>query len=323
MIIVCEECRSKFNVDAGLLKEGGSKVRCSVCKKVFTAYPPETESPETPDLVPFPDEALEETVTLDSPPDLDEFGGDESDETAADAFDKAFEEALEEEIQDTPLEEVVGQLKIEEGPVGLEDEKTEKLFKKPLAEEPSPDITPSKKGVRKSKIPLIILLIVFIFIIGILVVFFFAPGILPFKSLKPAKKEEVIDTGVRRLSFKDVSGSFFQSNKLGQLFVIKGMVMNNNAKARSFILLKSTIFDVAGNVVSQKLIYAGNTFSEDQLRELPLEEIDKGLKKQSGKGNINVNIQPSSSVPFMIVFENLPDNLSEFEVEAVSSSPAE
>ncbi len=60
-----------------------------------------------------------------------------------------------------------------------------------------------------------------------------------------------------------------------------------------------------------------------QLREMSLEEIDKGLKRQEGEGNINVNVEPGSSVPFMIIFENLPDNLGEFIVEAVSSSPGE
>ena len=39
MIITCEECSTSFNLDDSLLKETGSKVRCSVCKNVFTAYP--------------------------------------------------------------------------------------------------------------------------------------------------------------------------------------------------------------------------------------------------------------------------------------------
>jgi predicted Zn finger-like uncharacterized protein len=40
MIITCEKCSSKFNLDEKLLKQTGSKVRCSKCKNVFTAYPP-------------------------------------------------------------------------------------------------------------------------------------------------------------------------------------------------------------------------------------------------------------------------------------------
>jgi predicted Zn finger-like uncharacterized protein len=43
MIIECQKCRTKFNLDESLLKKTGSKVRCSLCKHVFTAFPMEAE----------------------------------------------------------------------------------------------------------------------------------------------------------------------------------------------------------------------------------------------------------------------------------------
>ncbi|MBW1759499.1 MAG: zinc-ribbon domain-containing protein [Deltaproteobacteria bacterium] len=39
MIITCKECGTDFNLDKSLLKESGSKVRCSKCKNIFVAYP--------------------------------------------------------------------------------------------------------------------------------------------------------------------------------------------------------------------------------------------------------------------------------------------
>ncbi len=39
MIITCNECNTRFNIDESLLKETGLKVRCSKCKNVFLAYP--------------------------------------------------------------------------------------------------------------------------------------------------------------------------------------------------------------------------------------------------------------------------------------------
>jgi hypothetical protein len=53
---------------------------------------------------------------------------------------------------------------------------------------------------------------------------------------------------------------------------------------------------------------------------MTVEQINQGLDNRMGKGNANVNVKPQASVPFMIVFEELPDNLSEFTVEAVSSA---
>ena len=43
MIITCNECNSSFSVNDSLLKETGSKVRCSKCNSVFMAYPQQTE----------------------------------------------------------------------------------------------------------------------------------------------------------------------------------------------------------------------------------------------------------------------------------------
>lgn len=67
MIITCKECNARFNLDESLLKPTGSKVRCSKCNEVFTAYPPktseETELPieTTPKIEEHPDVAALET----------------------------------------------------------------------------------------------------------------------------------------------------------------------------------------------------------------------------------------------------------------------
>ncbi|MFH1489939.1 MAG: DUF3426 domain-containing protein, partial [Pseudomonadota bacterium] len=109
----------------------------------------------------------------------------------------------------------------------------------------------------------------------------------------------------------------------GQLFVIRGMVTNNYPKNRSFILLKGSIIDDKGAVAKTKLAYAGNTYPDDKIQGMTLEEIDKGLKNQLGNKGVNRNIKPGGGIPFMIILENLPENLTEFTVEAVSSSPGQ
>jgi hypothetical protein len=45
------------------------------------------------------------------------------------------------------------------------------------------------------------------------------------------------------------------------------------------------------------------------------------MKNRHGRDKKNVNMPPGELTAFTIVFENLPKNLSEFTVEAVSSSP--
>jgi predicted Zn finger-like uncharacterized protein len=41
LIIPCKSCQSSFRIDASILKPTGSKVKCSKCKQVFRAFPPE------------------------------------------------------------------------------------------------------------------------------------------------------------------------------------------------------------------------------------------------------------------------------------------
>ena len=140
---------------------------------------------------------------------------------------------------------------------------------------------------------------------------------------KELSAESKDPSGVRRLSFKNVSGKYYRSIKAGNLFCIQGIVLNNYSEIRSFIHVKGSLLDEKGVAVKQKLAFAGNTFSENELKGMSLEEINQALANQTGKVNANVNIKPQASVPFMIVFEDLPDNLSEFTVEAVSSAPGQ
>ena len=334
MIIECDKCKSKFELDEGILKPDGSKVRCSVCQDVFTAFPSELPPAEASSTDDLPDEDLQETVALDFPPDLEREPSPVQEDQEADleaALDDALgEEGLEaislDEIPDEPDEAVDL-----EGAMDQASEIEEELTKEDGEEKAAmktedEDGTPPKRVKRKKKAGIrifpIILVIVLILIAGGATIFFLAPELLPeqLSGLKPAEKE-IADSGVRRLAFKGVNGSFIESNKLGQLFVIKGTVTNNYPKSRSFILVKGSVLDDKGAVSKRKMAYAGNTFEENQLKDMTQEEINLGLKNRLGQKGRNGNIQPGASIPFMIILENLPENLSEFTVEAVSSLP--
>jgi len=77
MILTCNECGAGFNFDENLLKETGSKVRCSKCNSVFTAYPPssagqpekiefaiEDEQPVTPGTESSPETSNDDGIEL-------------------------------------------------------------------------------------------------------------------------------------------------------------------------------------------------------------------------------------------------------------------
>ncbi|OQY04670.1 MAG: hypothetical protein B6I22_08940 [Desulfobacteraceae bacterium 4572_123] len=89
MIITCSKCETSFNLNENLLKPSGSKVRCSKCKYVFIAYPPEPlEEPaqvlrEEPRIAGFDvdtsaEDDVEKIKENDALPDDLDFSGDEN-----------------------------------------------------------------------------------------------------------------------------------------------------------------------------------------------------------------------------------------------------
>ena len=313
MIIQCEKCRTKFNIDESLLKNAGTKVRCSLCKHTFLAFPPEQVYIEEGETIAFSKNEIEKTLVQDLPEVLQEKENEAELEDQEIQFDNAFEEPLEDQMGEDAISFDDSHDRVEEGTTGAEKHYEPAHMKKE---------TPQKRFRRPHLLP--ILLVILLILIGAsAAIFLWIPELIPdsLSMLKPAKKQEIADMGVRRLSFKTVTGSFVDSKNSGNLFVIRGLVTNEYPKSRSFILIKGSILDEKGQVVKRKMAYAGNNFKEEEIKSLPLEKINDSMKNRYGMGRKNVNIAPGANIPFTIVFENLPKNLSEFTVEAVSSSP--
>jgi predicted Zn finger-like uncharacterized protein len=308
MIVQCEKCQTKFNVNDDLLKSDGSKVKCSRCANVFSVYPPEPigEALEEPDM-PADEEALvAETDTSEAEPEIDL------------DFDDNFEDDIMEDYEDLETEYQSDPGSFDENTemeVQYEDDEEEK--------ENLPSVSEKKKK-GKSHTLLILCIIVLGLIGAAYAVSKYFPNLVPDFNLsenKPASQSKSRDTGASRLEILTVDGSFVDSKKTGRLFVISGKVNNGYTKSRSFILVKGCILDDKGQIVKEKTAFAGNILSEEELISLPLEEVGKVMTNRYGIDEENVNVTSGTSVDFMIVFEDLPDNLSEFTVGAVSSSP--
>jgi hypothetical protein len=118
-----------------------------------------------------------------------------------------------------------------------------------------------------------------------------------------------------------VKGTFVDSQKAGRLFVVQGIIRNDYPTSRSFLLIKGALLDDQGKEVMSRMTFAGNPLTEEEIKDLPMDAMLKAMKNRYGKGKGNVNLAAGGNIPFTIVFDHLPDNLGEFTVEAVSSSP--
>jgi predicted Zn finger-like uncharacterized protein len=369
MIIECEKCHTKFRLDENLLKETGSKVRCSICDYKFILFPPHAEQKikeapptllEEEEKTPLGEVAKEEELAsvfdktlvadvLEEPESMPSEKIPKEEEVVSD-FDQTFGEEIEQEmLQEEEMEPVsfedISQLdsgvirgvdkkspaiekamdraaKVEEKIIAKEERERAKEVKK--GEAPAKP-QPIMKKKRRVGLTIIILVIILLLVGAASAIILFRPDLLPesipfFK--KPLSKEQAFDTGNKRLSFRELKGTFVDSKKAGKLFVVSGTVINDYPDKRNFIRIKSNILDSKGMVIQSKIVYAGNPVSTTELQTLSVEEINNMLVNKLGKNNINVNINPTSSIPFMIVFDNLPEDVSEFTVEAISSLPA-
>jgi len=59
-------------------------------------------------------------------------------------------------------------------------------------------------------------------------------------------------------------------------------------------------------VLGERTSYAGNVLTDDELMNLPEEEILRRLSRPEGNNNSNDKIVPNGQIPFMIVFTHEP-----------------
>lgn len=124
------------------------------------------------------------------------------------------------------------------------------------------------------------------------------------------------------INLSELNGSYSQNAEAGNIFVITGMAVNNTNKPRSFFQIKGTLFNSKGEKLIEKEVYCGNIFSSKELATLPRAKIEGDLINKVGNKLSNINLAPGKSVPFTIIFFDLPKETAEFSVEVVGSQIA-
>ena len=123
-----------------------------------------------------------------------------------------------------------------------------------------------------------------------------------------------------KLLLEGTRGVFRANKTSGRLFVLSGMVNNKGTGARTRVLVRGRLTDTKGKIVRQAVVYAGPTFTQEELKVLSMQEIQARLGQAGTEGGPYV-VRPNGSIPFVIVFANLPQNVAEFTVEVVGSEP--
>jgi predicted Zn finger-like uncharacterized protein len=124
------------------------------------------------------------------------------------------------------------------------------------------------------------------------------------------------------ITIKNPVGSYIVNKEGGELFVINGEAVNSFKKPRATIHVKALLFGKNGAVLAQKSAYCGNQLSKEQLATTPMTKIEAAMNNQFGDSLSNLGVQPGKSIPFVLVFANVPKDVVEFSVEVAGSTVA-
>jgi len=175
---------------------------------------------------------------------------------------------------------------------------------------------PSKKPV--SKMLIAVLCLVVLVGGGYLAMTFFPDIPIPFLASQPQEPEDV--AGNRKIRIYDVNSKFMDTAGAGRLFVITGKIRNDYPEAHGFVSVKGKLYDAAKKEVQSQTVFCGNVLSNEELNTMQVEAIQKALSQRLGKDRVNARIEPGGSIPFMMVFSQLSDQLDEFSLEVIGSA---
>lgn len=133
------------------------------------------------------------------------------------------------------------------------------------------------------------------------------------------RKEGATDAGIRQIRVLQVEGRVVEAGGSGPLFVITGRAQNDSDHERRAIRIAGKLF-VRGDFSKTETVYCGTVLSDSDLAGATLQEI----KVQTGDANAGVKVGPGGTLPFMVVFFDLPADLNlldRYTVEVLGSIP--
>ena len=186
------------------------------------------------------------------------------------------------------------------------------------------------KPVRKSGILRPVLLLLLLILLPLVVVILldrFMGMNVPFVTdylkqvpyLNQVMKTEVKEVG--EISVDNISSMFIDNTRHGKLFIITGTVKNEFSESRKYIKIQGSLFSSGKTLAKEVTVYGGNVISDQDLSEMSLTDINQRLSNRFGDNKSNFDVKPGTSIPFMVVFADLPESLEEFTIEVSGSFP--
>ncbi|MBM2827917.1 MAG: Znf/thioredoxin put protein [Actinobacteria bacterium] len=118
-----------------------------------------------------------------------------------------------------------------------------------------------------------------------------------------------------QFDLRNLIGYYERDTNAGDLFIIKGQIVNAGRTRKNSIRIHAGILDDKDRTIGETSCYAGNDIPGETLRTATREKIEEMLSNRFGDRLVNIEIPPGKSVPFKVVFFDAPDGISAYRLE--------
>jgi pilus assembly protein FimV len=125
--------------------------------------------------------------------------------------------------------------------------------------------------------------------------------------------------GTAKLTTLDINSKFIDNEKGGRIFVVTGKVRNGYSVACNKIKLQGKLFTKGKVLAKTEQSYAGVVINDLELASQDVAQIKQRLKTGGGQ-TAELVANPGQTIPFMVVFSDLPEDLDEFAIELMNST---
>ena len=116
---------------------------------------------------------------------------------------------------------------------------------------------------------------------------------------------------------KNVIGYYDSGVASKSIFVIKGQVTNLTQDKKNGYKINAFLLDTDDNILMKQTVYAGNMLTGTRIREESRKALEDALQNPLGDQLINTGVDPGKAVPFIVLFFDAPENISNYDSEAV------
>lgn len=111
--------------------------------------------------------------------------------------------------------------------------------------------------------------------------------------------------------------SLVQNRNGYSIFVVEGQLRNGDTVPHSFIQLRVNLLNQSGTMVTDTVVFAGNSLSPLQLKNFPNDELLRLLRVEMGESLRNFNVKPGALVPYTAIFAPAPEAYADLSIKAV------